>query len=174
VRPGTRSLERLGRELEEAGASFDGRLTVAAVEVESGRRVMFGAPGSPQLGTGSYMGCAFSPDGGRFYYGSANEGRIIALDVASATVLGTIELNSGGFEDSFAGDLVLSRDGRRLFVVDQFNGRLVTVDVDSRRIVQSVRVGRNPFAIALSPDERSAWVSNVGMFGDDMIQVSPV
>ena len=47
VRPGTRSLERLGRELEEAGASFDGRLTVAAVEVESGRRVMFGAPGSP-------------------------------------------------------------------------------------------------------------------------------
>jgi hypothetical protein len=31
-------------------------------------------------------------------------------------------------------------------------------------VVQSVRVGRNPFAVALSPDERFAWVSNVGMF----------
>jgi YVTN family beta-propeller protein len=134
-------------------------------EPYASRRVPpLGAPHPSQLGTGSYMGCAFSPDGARFYYGSANEGRIIVLDVASATVRGTIELNTGGFEDSFAGDLALSRDGRRLFVVDQFNNRLVTVDVDSRRIVQSVRVGRNPFAVALSPDERSAWVSNVGMF----------
>ena len=116
------------------------------------------------LGTGSYMGCAFSPDGKRFYYGSANEGRIIVLDVATVSVAATIDLDGGGFEDSFPGDLALSRDGRRLFVVDQFNYRLVTVDVESRKVVQSVRVGRNPFAIALSPDERFAWVSNVGMF----------
>jgi YVTN family beta-propeller protein len=112
----------------------------------------------------SYMGCAFSPDGARFYYGSANEGRIVVLDVATTTVAGTIDLNTGGFEDTFAGDLALSRDGRRLFVVDQFNYRLVTVDLESRKVVQSVRVGRNPFAVALSPDEKLAWVSNVGMF----------
>ena len=123
-----------------------------------------GDTASEQLGTGSYMGCAFSPDGRRFYYGSANEGRIIVLDVSTTTAIGAIELNTGGFEDSFAGDLTLSRDGRRLFVVDQFNYRLVTVDVESRKVVQSVRVGRNPFAIALSPDEKVAWVSNVGMF----------
>jgi YVTN family beta-propeller protein len=117
-----------------------------------------------ELGSGSYMGCAFSKDGRLFFYGSANEGRIIALDVASAAVVAAIDINGGGFEDSFAGDLALSRDGRRLFAVDQFNYRLVTIDVDQRRVVQSVRVGRNPFAVALSPDERSAWVSNVGMF----------
>src|SRR2546423_1881299 len=34
-----------------------------------------------ELGTGSYMGAAFSPDGKYFYYGSANEGRILVLDV---------------------------------------------------------------------------------------------
>jgi len=117
-----------------------------------------------KLGTGSYMGCAFSPDGSRLYYGSANEGRIIVLDVATTNVVGSIDLNTGGFEDSFAGDLALSRDGRRLFVVDQFNYRLVTADVTTRTVVQSVRVGRNPFAVVLSPDERTAWVSNVGMF----------
>jgi YVTN family beta-propeller protein len=123
-----------------------------------------GAEPRAELGTGSYMGCAFSPDGRRFYYGSANEGRILVLDVASMAVIDAIDINGGGFEDSFAGDLALSRDGRRLFVVDQFNYRLVTVDVEARRVVQSVRVGRNPFAVALSPDERFAWVSNVGMF----------
>ena len=119
---------------------------------------------SKDLGSGSYMGCAFSPDGRTFYYGSANEGRIIALDVASLQVTGTIELNGGGYQDSFAGDLTLSRDGRRMYVVDQFNYRLVTVDVQSRKVTQSVRVGRSPFAVALSPDESRVWVSNVGMF----------
>ena len=108
--------------------------------------------------------CAFSPDGASFYYGSANEGRILVLDVATDAMVGAIDLNTDGFADSFAGDLALSRDGRRLFVVDQFNYRLVTVDVESRKVVQSVRVGRNPFAVTLSPDERFAWVSNVGMF----------
>src|SRR4051794_9403474 len=106
-----------------------------------------GAEADDELGTGSYMGCAFSPDGTRFYYGSANEGRIIVLDVATLTVVGTVDLDTDGFEDSFAGDLALSKDGRRLFVVDQFNYRLVTVNVESRQVVQSVRVGRNPFAV---------------------------
>jgi YVTN family beta-propeller protein len=119
---------------------------------------------SEERGTGSYMGAAFSPDGASFYYGSANEGRILVLDVATDARVGAIDLNTNGFADSFAGDLALSRDGRRLFVVDQFNYRLVTVDVESRKVVQSVRVGRNPFAVTLSPDERFAWVSNVGMF----------
>src|SRR5439155_18394915 len=78
---------------------------------------------SDERGTGSYMGAAFSPDGASFYYGSANEGRILVLDVATAAVVGAIDLNTNGFDDSFAGDLALSRDGRRLFVVDQFNYR---------------------------------------------------
>ena len=40
----------------------------------------------------------------------------------------------------------------------------VAIDVEAGRVTRSVRVGRNPFAIALSANERSAWVSNVGMF----------
>ena len=123
----------------------------------------YGAP-RRAFGAGSYMGCAFSPDGRRFYYGSADEGRILVLDVGTTEIIATIDLNGDGFEDSFAGDLALSRDGRELFVVDQFNYRLVTIDLSTRRTVRSTRVGRNPFAVALSPDERSVWVSNVGMF----------
>jgi NTE family protein len=46
---GRRSLERLAREVQRSGVSWDGRLRIAAVEQESGRRVMFGAPGAPTL-----------------------------------------------------------------------------------------------------------------------------
>jgi NTE family protein len=48
VPTGRRSLDGLGRELERAGARWDGRLSLAAVDLESGRRVMFGAPDAPK------------------------------------------------------------------------------------------------------------------------------
>lgn len=46
---GRRSLAELGRAVEATGVEWDGRLRIAAVECESGRRVMFGAPGAPDL-----------------------------------------------------------------------------------------------------------------------------
>jgi NTE family protein len=48
VPAGRRSLGALGRELEQAGARWDGRLTLAAVDLDSGRRVMFGASDAPE------------------------------------------------------------------------------------------------------------------------------
>ncbi|HYK91232.1 MAG TPA: phosphoesterase, partial [Acidobacteriota bacterium] len=115
-------------------------------------------------GEGGYMGCAFSPDGKLLYYGSANQGQVKIFDRDKNDIAGTIDLNGQGYADSFLGDFVLSEDGKRLYAVDQFNYRMVTVDLAKRRVLQSVRVGRNPFGIRLSPDARYAWVSNVGMF----------
>ena len=42
-----RSMPGLGQLVAETGARFDGRLRIAAVDRRSGKRVMFGAPGSP-------------------------------------------------------------------------------------------------------------------------------
>src|SRR6185295_6010594 len=42
-----RTLGRLGHHLDTLGATFDGRLRVAAVDRGSGARVLFGAPGAP-------------------------------------------------------------------------------------------------------------------------------
>ena len=53
IPPGRRSLSNLGRELERAGARWDERLSVSAVDVESGRRVMFGTPGAPSASVGA-------------------------------------------------------------------------------------------------------------------------
>jgi NTE family protein len=44
---GERSMLELSQMIEAASPRFDGRLLVAAVELESGRRVMFGSPGAP-------------------------------------------------------------------------------------------------------------------------------
>jgi len=47
VPAGRRSLAELGRMVEQAGVSWDGRLRVVAVDLASGRRVTFGAPAAP-------------------------------------------------------------------------------------------------------------------------------
>ncbi len=124
----------------------------------------YGAKASPSFGDGTYMGVAFSPDGRRLYFGSANTGEIKALDLRTSEIVASIALDDDRHRDSFVGDFVLDASGATIHALDQFNYRLVTVDVRSRKAVRSVRVGRNPFAVSLSPDGRHAWVSNVGMF----------
>ena len=49
-------------------------------------------------------------------------------------------------------------------MLDQANFRLVVIDSRKGRVVSSLPVGRLPFAIALSPDKRTAYVTNIGMF----------
>ncbi|HKH15988.1 MAG TPA: patatin-like phospholipase family protein [Solirubrobacteraceae bacterium] len=46
-RRATREIPQLRRAIEALGGDFDGRLRVAAVDLRSGRRVVFGAPGAP-------------------------------------------------------------------------------------------------------------------------------
>jgi NTE family protein len=46
-RRGAREIPQLRRALERLDGGFDGRLRVAAVDLRTGRRVVFGAPGAP-------------------------------------------------------------------------------------------------------------------------------
>lgn len=46
---GRMSLSDLRREMQRLGVGWDGRLRIAAVELESGRRVVFGEPDSPDV-----------------------------------------------------------------------------------------------------------------------------
>jgi NTE family protein len=75
VPEGRRSLASLRREVSGWGGRFDGRLRVCTVDVTTGRRVVFGAPGSPgaPIGEAVEASCAvpgvFRPVtiGGRVY-----------------------------------------------------------------------------------------------------------
>jgi NTE family protein len=50
---GRHSLADLERSVERSGAQFDGRLRIATVDLRSGRRVVFGAPGAPPADVGA-------------------------------------------------------------------------------------------------------------------------
>lgn len=110
-----------------------------------------------------FMGLAFDGEN-RLYASEGNSGRVRLIDPRSGARRFVLDLNQGGFHDSYTGDLALDRARGLLYVVDQANFRLVTISTRTRRIVSSLRLGRLPFAIALSTDGRRAYVTNIGMF----------
>jgi len=86
------------------------------------------------------------------------------------------------YSHGYIGDLKLSNDGKTLYAVDQIGFRIVIIDTETRTLKSSIPVGRYPFGICLSPDEKKAYVANVGMFeyglikdgSEDSSQVKPI
>ncbi len=110
-----------------------------------------------------FMGVAF--DGEDALFASEGEsGRVRRVDLKTGKGAPFIDLNQGGAADSYTGDLAFDSERRLLYVVDQANFRIVIVDVRRRAAIASVRTGRLPFAVALSPDRKTAYVTNLGMF----------
>jgi YVTN family beta-propeller protein len=111
----------------------------------------------------TFMGLAFA--GEDVLYASEGEsGRVRALDPRTGKRLERVDLNLNGFKDSYTGDLALDAKRGLLYIVDQANFRVVVWDIARHKYLASVRVGRLPFAIALSPDGLRAYVTNIGMF----------
>ena len=111
---------------------------------------------------GVSLGLEFS--GERAVFASeGNTGRISVLDWGTERRR-TIELNQGGFKDSYSGDLAFDASAGLLYAADQANFRVVAIEARSRQAIASVPVGRLPFALALSPDRRTLYVTNAGMF----------
>ena len=115
---------------------------------------------------GVSMGVAFASEHSLFV-SEGNSGRIAIIDPGEGAFGGrrrSIELNQNGSADSYSGDLAYDSERSILYAADQANFRVTAIDARSRQIVASVRVGRLPFALALSPDHRKLYVANVGMF----------
>ncbi|MEW5900890.1 MAG: hypothetical protein AB1715_05455, partial [Acidobacteriota bacterium] len=121
-----------------------------------------------------YMGLAVSPDNRTLYVGGGEEGKVVIFDLTTDARVGEIDANGdfGGkeYEDSYIGDLCLSRDGTIVYALDQANFRLIIAEAAARRLVGSVGLGRYPFGLALSPDGRRAYAANVGMFAYSRIE----
>jgi YVTN family beta-propeller protein len=115
-----------------------------------------------------FMGLALSPDNSIVYVSAGQENRIYLFDVRTGDKMGDINCATIGdsvvFPDGYIGDMALTRDGSTLFAVDQINFRLIIIDTETRRVMRNVMVGRYPFGIALSPDEKKVYVANVGMY----------
>jgi YVTN family beta-propeller protein len=116
---------------------------------------------------GLCMGLAYVNDHA-VWASEGNSGRVSLFDWSAARRR-VIDLNQGDFKDSYTGDLALDAARNILYVVDQANFRVAVVDLKTRVVIASVRVGRLPFAMALSSDRRKLYVTNVGMFEYRMI-----
>ena len=115
-----------------------------------------------------YLGVAIAQNNRTLYLSEGNNGKIGIFDLKTRRDLGKLSLDGryGGktYQNSLAGDLKLSPDGKDLFALDLAHFRIVVFDTPSRRMIASLPVGRLPFGLALSPDGKTAYVTNVGMF----------
>ena len=120
------------------------------------------------LSHGSFLGVAFSPDSRTVYLSGGDNGAVIVYDVEKLERIDSISLNGTvgqeTYEDSFTSDLLLNEGEDELLVLDRGNFRLVRINVKTKKITASVKTGRQPFGLALSPDHKLAFIANVGVY----------
>jgi len=120
-----------------------------------------------------WLGVAIAPDNRTLYLSEGDNGKVGIFDLISHNRQGAISLDGEfqgkTFAHSLPGEVKLSPDGKRLYVLDLAHFRLVVIDTASKKIVSSVAVGRMPFGLAVSPDGGRVYVSNVGMFEYSLI-----
>ena len=115
-----------------------------------------------------FMGLAISPDNQTIYVAGGQENKIYLFDVNTGQSKGVINCSFVSdkidYSHGYIGDLKLSKDGKTLYAVDQIGFRMVVINTVTKLLEHSVPVGRYPFGICLSKDEKKAYVANVGMF----------
>ena len=96
-----------------------------------------------------------------------NSGRIAIYD-SGENRRRAIDLNAGGYADSYTGAMAIDSQAGILYVADQANNRVAAVELKTRQPVSSASVGLLPFAMALSADRQKLYVTNVGVFAYKM------
>jgi YVTN family beta-propeller protein len=120
-----------------------------------------------------FMGLAVSKDNSMIYVSGGQENKIYIFDLKTGEKKDSINCSivseSVDYSHGYIGDMVLSKDGKKLYAVDQIGFRMLIIDTETRKLEHNVPVGRYPFGIWLSPDEQKVYVANVGMFQYSMI-----
>ncbi|MBC7572237.1 MAG: hypothetical protein H7319_21280, partial [Spirosoma sp.] len=125
-----------------------------------------------------FMGLAVSPDRNdgdaalrpnkTVYVAGGETNKIFLFDLATGKKTGAINCSAksatADYRHGYIGDIALSRDGKTLYALDQIGFRMLVIDVPTQKIRHNVATGRYPFGITLSPDEKTAYVANVGVF----------
>ena len=115
-----------------------------------------------------FMGLAISPDGKKVYVAGGQQNKIYVFDLDTNKKVAEISCNKSfddsDYSDGYIGDMILNKEGTLLYAVDQIGFRMMVIDTKSNTVISNVKTGRYPFGIALSPDENTVYVANVGMF----------
>ncbi len=146
--------------------------------LQSGKPEIRQVPPGPKTDKGVlasvFMGLAISPDNQQVYVAGGQENKIFIFDLVTGAKSGEIDCSSrdskSDYSHGYIGDMVLSADGKTLFAVDQIGFRLIIMNTRDKKVSANVPVGRYPFGIALSPDEKTVFVANVGMYKYSLIK----
>lgn len=115
-----------------------------------------------------FMGLVISKDNKYVYVAGGQENKIFIFNIESGEKAGEIDCsesnNQRDYSHGYLGDMVKSSDEKYLYVVDQINFCVNIIDIEKRKVIERVDVGRYPFGIALTPDEKKLYVANVGMY----------
>jgi YVTN family beta-propeller protein len=115
-----------------------------------------------------HAGLAYSPDGTRLYIATGDSGKLREYRTSDWRAEREVPLDGTvgdkQYSDSFAASLILSPDGKTLYVLDQGNWRVVVFDTERLERIAAVPTGAYPFGLALSPDGERLYVTNSGLF----------
>lgn len=115
-----------------------------------------------------FMGLAISPDNKLVYVAGGQANKVYIFDIATGVGKGTIDCSSknkkADYSHGYIGDMTMSSDGKFLYAVDQIGFRLIVIDLQKKEVISNIQVGRYPFGVALSKDEKTVYVANVGMY----------
>ncbi len=129
------------------------------------RQIPEGAQTKDDVLSAVFMGLAISPDGQWVYAAGGQSNKVYIFNLKTGEKTAEMSAtDSPATIDGYLGDMLLSRDGKRLYVADQIGFRIAVFDTEQRKIVQSIPTGRYPFGLAFSPDEKRLYVANVGVF----------
>jgi DNA-binding beta-propeller fold protein YncE len=154
---------------KKAVTLHDGVFTIIDLQTLAATRVpSYDKSINSPLSNGSFLGVAFLNDSRTVCLSGGDNGAVILYDIENFTRIDSISLNgivNGiNYDDSFISDLVYNPSADELLVLDRGNFRLVRINLLTKKITASIKVGRQPFGLTLSPDKKTAFVANVGMY----------
>lgn len=117
---------------------------------------------------GSICG-TYTRDGSKFVMGGGESGDLVIYDAKTWEITRRISIKDAKHKDPFISDLSVTRDGKRVYTLDLAHQRVVTIDLVKGEVVSSAPAGRQPYAIALSPDEKHLYVANIGIFDYSLV-----
>lgn len=96
----------------------------------------------------------FSADSKTAYATSEISGEVKKIDVASGKIIGKVPL---GDDKAKPKDVLVSRDGNRLFVAGGRANRVFVLDSNTMEIIKAIPVGKRVWGLALSRDGRRLY-----------------
>jgi len=118
---------------------------------------------------GAWFGLAWNPGGTRLYVSGASENNVQEFAYADGALapVRTLQLPAGS-DETFAGGLAISPDGRTLYVTRLFAQTVTAIDLSSGQAVRTTALPAEPYTCLVSPDGRRLFVS---VWGASIVKV---